>query len=228
MAASRSWHARTVTDGAPLAQPALFGAPETSPARGTAYIAPVMGTVLDITDRLRPRAAEPPPDGPLATVHALGMRCATDPRTIVTLTATNALGLEDGSTYLALARGDDTARICLSDADLAQLEADIPRMRAIARRRRTGAVRLVWASRRGEVAQSSPDVEGEIVATNRGFVNVRANGMDLGWFSLDTGEPTERKDRRKPYLRLDAADLTHLRTTTAAAATAHTRGGSTE
>ncbi len=186
-----------------------------------------MGTVLDITERLRSRAPGLPFEGPGATVHVLARRTAPECRTVVTLSATNALGLEDGSPYLALARGDDTARICLTDDDLAQLEADIPRVRAIARRRRVGAVRLVWASRRGEVAASSPDVEGTITGTNRGFVCVSASGLDLGWFSLDTGEPTERKDRRKPYLRLDPADLTHLRTTTAAAA-AQTRGGSTE
>lgn len=188
-----------------------------------------MCSVLDITSRIRPRAPDAPAGDGLASVHPIGAGRPAEPRTVVTLSAANALGVEDGGHYLALVRGAETCRICLDDADMDRLEADMRRVRELARRRRVRTVRLVWASRRGEVAHSSPDVEGEVVEAITGFVRVRAAGTheEIGWFSLDTGEPTERKDRRKPYLRLDAADIMHLRTTTDAATT-RTHGGSIE
>lgn len=198
-------------------------------ARETAYIARVMCSVLDITSRIRPRAADAPPGDRLATVHPIGPTRPAEPRTVVTLSAANALGVEDGGLYVALVRGTETCRIRLDDADLERLEADISRAREVARRRRARTVRLVWASRRGEVAHSSPGVEGYIMETITGFVHVRdaSTSEDVGWFSLDSGEPAERKDRRKPYLRLDAADIMHLRTTTSAVTT-RTNGGSNE
>lgn len=162
-----------------------------------------MGTVLDLTQRLKPTDRARPKTPP-CDVQALPVCPPT-----IGASPVAADGSEDGRVYLVVSLGGVTRRVPL-EVDGAVRLARAVREAAEVASRRVGGVVLMRPTRRG-VPRCAPQ-EHCVVVEVRGTAALleHADTGERAWYSTVTGDPIQ-KGPRSPRLRITERDAAHLR-----------------
>lgn len=132
----------------------------------------------------------------------------------VTVSAANALGVEDGRVYLVLTEGEKVSRIELSPEDGVELAQRTAIVSKVADRRRAGLYELHLYSRTDVRVKARAPVLCRLLESRLPFVLLESvTGDYRAWYSVQSGEPVQpHRDRRRSFLKLYARDAQFLRT----------------
>lgn len=170
-----------------------------------------MSRVIDASDLFGARTPEPIPsdtDGKVIFVD-FSQPSKLTKAPVVSVSVSNALGIEDGLVYLVIEDDGIVLRYPCAPEEALELARDTAVASRVAARRAKGLYELELHTREDKRVPQQTQLA-RLVESRGTVVLLEFTNGDQAWYSIETGEPVKR-DHRCSYWRLCQRDAQHLR-----------------